>query len=162
MRASATIVAMLCGCARAQGTAVVVPPRQPPPSLAPLSERGDVEIGLGAVTAAVSGALVGVGTYEAVRAVRVRSICTGQSADPERDPTIVCTGPLGGDPFVAAVVSSSLSFAFAVPIAVASGFLLRRGIATRRAWKAGANNKMSVRPWSNGQTQFGLTFGLAF
>lgn len=154
---------MLCGCARAHGTAVVVPPRQPPPSRAPLSERGDVEIGLGAATAAVSGALVGVGTYEAVRAVRVRSYCADPGSDPELDPTIVCTGPLGGDPFVAAVVSSSLSFAFAVPIAVASGFLLRRGIVTRRAWKAAQSvGKLSVRPWSNGQTHVGLTFGLAF
>jgi hypothetical protein len=161
MRASATVVVMLCGCARAQGAAVVVPPRQPPPPA--ISERGDVELGLGAVTAAVSGALVGVGTHEALRAVRVRAHCSGEGASSDPDSMIVCTGPLGGDPFVAAVVSSSLSFAFAVPIAVASGFLLRRGIVTRRAWKAAqSKHKMSVRPWSNGQTQFGLSFGLAF
>ncbi|MBZ5711109.1 hypothetical protein [Nannocystis pusilla] len=140
-----------------------MPPRQPPAARAAVSERGDVEIGLGAVTAAVAGALVGVGSYEAYRAVRTRNYCTLQNwlRDPEY--STHCMGPLGGDPFVAAVVSSSLSFAFAVPIAVASGFLLRRGIVTRRAWKAARPaNKMSFRPWSNGQTTFGLTFGLAF
>ncbi|MDC0721031.1 hypothetical protein [Nannocystis bainbridge] len=162
MRALATIVAMLCGCARGSGAAVVVPPRQPPPSRAPLSERGDVEIGLGAVTTAVAAALVGVGTFEAVRAARVREACRS-GAMSEIDETVVCSGPLGGDPFVAAVVSSSLSFAFAVPIAVGGGFLLRRGIVARKAWKSGQpGNKMSLRPWSNGQTHVGLTFGLRF
>jgi len=163
MRRSALIVTMLCGCARAHGSAVVMPPRQPPASRAAISERGDVEIGLGAVMAAVAGVLVGVGSYEAHRAVRTRSFCSHPDAGGHPEYSTHCMGPLGGDPYVAAVVSSSLSFAFAVPIAVASGFLLRRGIVTRRAWKAGRPiDKMSFRPWSNGQTNIGLTFGLAF
>lgn len=161
------MIVALCvaGCAGAQRAAVVVPPRQPPAaaSRAATSERGDVELGLGAVTTAVAGVLVGVGTYEAWRGVQVRRYCTREGAfdDPEYD--AFCTTPLGGDPFTAAVVSSSLSFAFAVPIAVAGGFLLRRGVAARRAWKAGPGVKnMSLRAWSNGQHGAGLSFGLRF
>lgn len=158
------IVAMsLCGCARAHATAVVVPPRQPPASRAATSERGDVEIGLGVVTTAAAGVLVGLGGYEAFRAVRVRRYCSQSGSFDDPNYPTYCTTLLGGDPFVPAVVSSSLSFAFAVPIAVAGGFLLRRGIVARRNWKAArALSNMSVRPWSNGHHGAGLWFGLRF
>src|SRR5690606_10888764 len=89
--------------------------------------RGEVELGLGAITVAVAGALVGVGSYEAWRGARLRNDCRGPDALAGADYSAFCTTPLGGDPFVAAVVSSALSFAFAVPIAAGGGLLLRRG-----------------------------------
>lgn len=159
--------ACLCGCARAQAgaPAVFVPPRQPPraqTSSAPPG-RGDVELGLGTVTAAVAAVLVGVGSYEAWRGVQVRSYCRRPDAATDPEYEAFCATPLGGDPFVAAVVSSTLSLTFAVPIAVAGGLLLRRGVALRRAWRNEQVIKnMALRPWSIGQHGGGLSFGLRF
>lgn len=163
MRASSMIVALcVSGCARGQATGVVVPPRQPP-GAARASERGDVELGLGVVTAVVSGVLLGVGTYGAWRAAEVRRYCGKPEASDDREYDAFCTTPFGGDPAVGAAVSSSLSFAFAVPIAVASGFLLRRGVTARRAWQqARPASNLSLRAWSNGQHSAGLRLDLRF
>jgi hypothetical protein len=159
--------ACVCGCARshASAPAVVVPRRQPPGGQTSGTPpgRGDVELGLGAVTAAVAAVLVGVGSYEAWRGVQVRSYCRRPDAPADPEYGVYCTTPLGGDPFVAAVVSSTLSLTFAVPIAVASGFLLRRGVTLRRAWRTEqVAGKMSLQPWSIGQHGAGLSFGLRF
>lgn len=167
MRGPAIVVAlMVVGCAGAHANApAVVVPSQPRARerAGATAGRGDVELGLGAITVAVAGVLVGVGSYEAWRGVQVRNYCRGPFPASAADYNAFCTTPLGGDPFVAAVVSSSLSFAFAVPIAVAGGLLLRRGVVNRQAWRrAQENNKMSLRPWPMGQHGAGLSFGLAF
>lgn len=161
------VAACVCGCARshAGAPAVVVPPRQPPgagSSAAPPG-RGDVELGLGVVTAAVAGVLVGVGSHEAWRGVQVRNYCRRPGTTVDENYAAFCTTPLGGDPFVAAVVSSTLSLTFAVPIAVASGFLLRRGVLLREAWRRAQDSRnMSLRPWSIGHHGAGLSLGLRF
>lgn len=167
MRAGAIVVALCVGgCAGSHaGAPVVVPPRQSaraqgsgtPPG------RGDLELGLGAVTTAVAGVLVAVGSYEAWRGVHVRSYCRRPESIADPEYSVYCTTPLGGDPFVAAVVSSTLSLTFAVPIAVGGALLLRRGVQLRRAWlRERRAPSMSVKTWSIGQHGAGLSFGLRF
>lgn len=167
MRIAAALVAVcMAGCARAQQSSprVVTPPRGAEPA-GDLSrggtEKGDVELALGAITGAVAGALIGVGSYEAWRAVQVRSYCQSPASFDDPNFPVFCSTPLGGDPFAAAIVSSSLSLAFSLPVAVASGFLLRRGVLARRAWRARATG-LSLRPWSDGQRAGGLALGGVF
>jgi hypothetical protein len=176
MRSAALLVAVcLAGCARAQqdpaargakgSPPVILPPRGAEPA-SDLSrggaEKGDVELALGAVTGGVAAALIGVGSYEAWRAVQVRNYCQSSDSFDDADYMVFCTTPLGGDPFVTAIVSSSLSLAFSLPVAVASGFLLRRGVLTRRAWQKARNTKLSVTPWSMGQQAGGLRLRVDF
>ena len=169
MRVAAVLVACaVVGCAapRAGAPTVVVPPRGAEAAGDPSrggTERGDVELGLGAVVEAAAGVLVAVGGYQAARGIGIRRYCEDPASYDDKDRPLRCTGLLGGDPFVAAIVSSSLAFAFSVPVAVAGGFLLRRGVLTRRAWlKAQGAKNMSVRPWTNGQNAAGLSLGLRF
>lgn len=164
MRARSMIVALcVSGCARAQAPGVVVPPRQPPAAGATASERGDVELGLGVVTTAAAGLLLGLGSYEAWRAVQLRRYCQREPGFLDFSNFVYCTTPLGGNAVTARAVSSALSFAFAVPIAVGGGFLLRRGVVARRAWKAAQPlNNMSLRTWSDGQRGGGLLLDLRF
>lgn len=126
------------------------------------AEKGDVELALGVVTAGVSAALIGVGSYEAWRAVQVRSYCQSPASFDDPNYGVFCTTPLGGDPFVTAIASSSLSLAFSVPVAVASGFLLRRGALIRRAWRRAQASQLSVTPWSDGQRAGGLQLRARF
>lgn len=171
MRIAAALVAVcVAGCARAQHGAngsppVVVPPRGAEPA-SDLSrggaEKGDVELALGAVTGGVAAALIGVGGYEAWRAVQVRDYCQSPASFDDANYMAFCTTPLGGDPFVTAIVSSSLSLAFSLPVAVASGFLLRRGVLTRRAWHRARAAKLSVGTWSAGQQAGGLRLRVDF
>ena len=165
---AAVVVAGVLGCAgpRADAPRVVVPPRGAEPA-GDLSrggtDRGDIELGLGVVTEVVAGVLVAVGGYQAARGVQVRRYCEDPASfdDPAR--TLRCTTLLGGDPFVAAFVSSSLAFAFSIPVAVAGGFLIRRGVLTRRAWlKAQGEKNLSLRPWTDGRHGGGLSLGLRF
>lgn len=168
MRVRAIVVALCVGgCAgsRAGAPAVVVPPRQPAkaPASASPPGRGDLELGLGAVTTAAAGVLVGVGSYEAWRGVTVRDYCRRPESIADPDYTVYCTTPLGGDPFVASVVSSTLSLTLAVPVAVAGALLLRRGVKLRRTWHEGQQGaSMSLKTWTIGQHGAGLSFGLRF
>jgi hypothetical protein len=174
MRIAATLVAVcVAGCARAQhdravggkgSPPVVLPPRgaEPASDLSRGADRGDVELALGAVTGGVAAALIGVGSYEAWRAVQVRSYCQSPDSFDDANYMAFCTTPLGGDPFVTAIVSSSLSLAFSLPVAVASGFLLRRGVLMRRAWQKARSTKLSVAPWSMGQQAGGLRLRVDF
>lgn len=157
--------AMACAGARS-GPPVVLPPRGAE-SAGDLSrggsERGDVELGLGVVVEAVAGSLVAVGAYQAARGVGVRRYCEDPASYDDKDRPLRCTTLFGGDPFVASIVSSSLAFAFSVPIAVAGGLLLRRGVLARRAWRnAQVPQNMSIQPWTNGQHGAGLSLGLRF
>jgi hypothetical protein len=174
--AAALVLVCVAGCAHAQrGPAarggakgsppVVLPPRGAEPA-SDLSrggsEKGDVELALGAVTGGVAAALIGVGSYEAWRAVQVRDYCQSPASFDDANYMVYCTTPLGGDPFVTAIVSSSLSLAFSLPVAVASGLLLRRGVLTRRAWQKARGTKLSVAPWSMGQQAGGLRLRVDF
>lgn len=169
MRVAAVLVACaVVGCAapRAGAPTVVVPPRGAEAAGDPSrggTERGDVELGLGAVVEMVAGSLVAFGAYQAARGVGVRRYCDDPASFDDKDRPLRCTGLLGGDPFVASIVSSSLAFAFSVPIAVAGGLLLRRGLLARRAWrKAQVPKTLSLEPWTNGQRGAGLSLGWRF
>ncbi|MCA9660603.1 MAG: hypothetical protein KC486_19840 [Myxococcales bacterium] len=109
------------------------------------SERGAVEFALAGVTGALSITLITLGGVQLKRSYEIRDYCDDHTTDP------ACT-PLTGDPYVAGVISSSLSFFFAVPSAIASGFLLRRGLRTRRdydVWQAKNPGLAGARvtPW---------------
>lgn len=169
------VAVCVAGCARARhdpavrganGKPPVVLPPRGAESASDLSragaDRGDVELALGAVTGGVAAALIGVGSYEAWRAVQVRSYCQSPASFDDPNYMVFCTTPLGGDPFVTAIVSSSLSLAFSLPVAVASGFLLRRGALMRRAWQKARANNLSVAPWSMGQQAGGLRLRVDF
>ncbi len=168
VRAAGVVLACAVGCAGARGAGppVVGPPRGDAPA-GDVSrggkDRGDVELGLGAVVEMVAGSLVAFGAYQAARGVGVRRYCDDPASFDDKDRPLRCTGLLGGDPFVASIVSSSLAFAFSVPIAVAGGLLLRRGLLARRAWrKAQVPKTLSLEPWTNGQRGAGLSLGWRF
>lgn len=166
-RFAVVTLSLLVGCARARETSPpVVMPRGPQPA-GDLSrggtERGDVELAVGAVTTAVAGTLLGLGAYEAYRASELRRFCGDPAALGDPDYEAYCYTPLGADAGRAAIISSALAFAFAVPIAVGGGFLLRRGVATRKAWlRRRAEHKLSVGPWSQGQHGGGVVLRVNF
>jgi hypothetical protein len=60
-------------------------------------------------------------------------------------------------------VAGGLSLGFAVPMAIASGFLFRRGVRVNRAWKAwhAQERAVAVTPWAE-RTGGGLSFALRF
>lgn len=166
----ALVVGSLGGCARRAPPGVILPePRggKTPRDLSRTGrDRGDIEIGLGAVTTAVAATLVVLGAVGIKRTLDLRAYCTA-----DRPPTFVpdpvreasCTAPLGFDPVRGGFISSGLAFAFAVPIAVGGGFLLRKGVTMRKDFKnkerEAVRKSMSLRPWLNGQ---GAGLGLNF
>lgn len=128
-------------------------------------DRGDIEIALGGVTAAVSATLVGLGVYSAWRAATIREYCMEdpviiefEMPDPAKES--VCNDLTQRDPVRSSAVSSALSFAFAVPIAVGSGFLLRKGLRMRREYKRVQG--LSIGPWAPGWRGAGVSVGFAF
>lgn len=166
-RAAIFVLGGLVGCGGRPVPGVVTPER--PTRAAPQGkDRGDVEISLGSVTTAVAATLVGLGIYGAWRSVKIREYC---SAPPDvitefdtTDPVYesVCNDLSGVDPGRAAAVSSGLSLAFAVPIAIGGGFLLRKGVRMRQAWKRVHVQGLSLRPWAPAGRGAGVTFGFAF
>jgi len=101
--------------------------------------KGGIELALGSITAALSATLVGRGIWELVKAKRNADQCEVIGVE---DPTCGRGEEIAG----------GLSLAFAVPVAVASGFLFRYGLRIRRAHRrfheqnprpAGA----SLSPW---------------
>lgn len=165
-RAAVLILGAAVGCGGRPVPGVVTPER--PTRTAPTGkDRGDIEIALGTVTAAVSATLVGLGVYGVVRSVQLREYC---NMEPEYidefmmvDPLYasVCQDLVNPNPARAAAISGGLSIAFAVPIAVGSGFLLRKGVRMRREWKRVQG--LALRPWSpTGGRGAGLMFGFAF
>ncbi len=161
--------ALAAGCAGRGGGNVVLPEKRGPSTSREAlkgRDRGDVEISLGAVTTAVAVTLIVLGSFSARHAAYVRQRCGSPDAiselpTPEYEAT--CTDPTGFDPFVAATVSSALAFAIAVPIAVGSGFLLRKGVGMRRDFfaKKRADGKLTLRPWLDGRGA-GLGVSLRF
>lgn len=158
------VLAAAVGCGGRQVPGVVLPeraPREKPRG----QDRGDIEIALGAVTAAVSATLVGLGVYSAWRSVTLRAYCMQEPPltaldmpDPVYDS--LCNEIVGSDPARSSAISSGLAFAFAVPVAVASGFLLRKGVRMRKEYRR--VHGAALRPWAPGGRGAGLTFGFAF
>lgn len=171
----------LAACAHqgAGGPTVITPKnaiREPTPR--DLSEggrhRGVIEFALGGVTAGLSATLVTLGAVGLARAIQIRDYCDAERKkreellttvalplDPACEPSL-----LNVDPFTEAKVSSSLSFALAVPVAIASAFLFRRGARIRadyRVHQAGATARRA--PWitpNAWRAGAGLTFGVRF
>lgn len=163
----ALALALDFGCAGRADPNVVLPERPGrgkarAPDPGP-TDRGGLEIALGAVTTAVAATLVVLGSFGAREAATLRDICRGPPDFISQLPDPRCMDPTGFDPFVAATVSSALAFTFAVPIAVGGGFLLRKGVRMRRAFRReqGAAN-LSLRPWLEGQRGAGLGLSLRF
>lgn len=158
------VLAAAVGCGGRQVPGVVLPSRAPP-AKPKGQDRGDIEIALGAVTAAVSATLVGLGIYSAWRAATIREFCMEEpvlvTVDmPDSVHDSVCNDLIGTDPARASAISSGLSFAFAVPVAIGSGFLLRKGVRMRREYKR--VHPVSLRPWAPGGRGVGVTLGLSF
>jgi len=122
------------------------------------TQRGGLELALGSVAAVLSGVLIGRGAWELVNAEKIEKECAD---DTSSDPN--CTGVLGARPWRMARVAGGLSIGFAVPMAIASGFLFRRGVRVHRAWKAwhAQERAVAVTPWA-GRDGGGLSFGLRF
>lgn len=165
------VAVALSGCSRRAPPGVILPePRgkETPRELSRAGQnRGDLELGLGAVVTAVSATLVVLGSFGAKKAADLRAYCGSPALptfidDPDR--TAACTDPLGFNPVRAAAISSALAFAFAIPIAVGGGFLLRNGVRLRKDFKASkaVQRDMSLRPWVDGRRGAGLGFSLRF
>lgn len=158
------MLAAAVGCGGRQVPGVVMPERAT--RARPTGQdRGDIEIVLGAVTAAVSATLVGLGIYNARRSVVLREYCMQEpTLDALEMPDVVydslCNEIVGADPARSSAISSGLAFGFAVPVALSSGFLLRKGVRMRREYKR--VHGVALRPWSPGGRGAGLTFGFSF
>ena len=166
-RALALALALASGCAGHTDPNVVLPERlsrskASGPDPGP-PDRGDIEITLGVVTTAVAAMLVVLGSFSARQAATLRDICRGPQDYIGELPDPRCVDPTGFDPFVGATVSSALAFTFAVPIAVGGGFLLRKGVRMRQAFRNEQSAaKLSLRPWLEGQRGAGLGLSLRF
>lgn len=107
--------------------------------------KGGIEFALGSITAALAAVLVGRGTWELVVAERTERDCRDGVSD---DPT--CT--LDRKPGRGGRVAGGLSIAFALPVAVASGFLFRYAVRTRRDYREfwrerAAQRPVALTPW---------------
>jgi hypothetical protein len=146
-------------------TPQVVPPkykrgkRPPPPADLSLggTRRGGIELALGSITALITGVLIGRGVWEVVTAARVKRRCAGEIAvdDPE------CGVLL--KPGRAGQIAAGLTFGFAVPMAIASGFLFRRGIRMRRDYRrfVAQQHAVAFSPWGD-RTGGGVSLRLRF
>ncbi|HET6585983.1 MAG TPA: hypothetical protein VFG69_21145 [Nannocystaceae bacterium] len=95
------------------------------------TQRGGLELALGSITAVLTGVLIGRGTWELVNARKLEKDCaSGMSTNPD------CSPLLGDNPTRSTKIAGGLSLAFAVPMAIATGFLFARGVRVHRAWKA--------------------------
>lgn len=159
------VLAAAVGCGGRQVPGVVLPERAgkvPPKG----QDRGDIEIALGAVTAGVAATLVGLGVHSAWRSAVLRDYCAREPDSiteietPDPVYQSYCADIIGLDPARASAISSGLAFAFAVPVAVAGGFLLRKGVRMRKEYKR--VHGAALRPWAPGMRGVGLTFGFAF
>ncbi len=160
-------LALACACAPPAGGPPVISPEQGTPvdeGSRDLSrggrERGVVEFALAGVTAATSVTLISLGAYQLHRGIEIRDYCESLPIDADKS---VCITP-NGDPYVNAVVSSTLSFFFAVPMTVASGFLVRRGLRIQRDYKRvrdARSARLHTTPWATPRGA-GLGFTLRF
>ncbi len=142
------------------GPTQIVPPKHKPkkgrpPKGADTSEggrrQGVTEISLGAVTGTVSLILVGRGIWELTEMRRLRRECDAFEGSDE-------LGCQLRNPPLHPGLAAGLSFGFAVPLGVASGLLLARGIRIHKDYKAfrKANPELALQPWA-GRGGGGLT-----
>ncbi len=123
--------------------------------------RGGIEFALGSVTAALTGVLVGRGIWELVAAERAAKRCANGGTDPS------CADLIDPKPGRGGRISGGLSLGFAVPVAVASGFLFRYAVRIRRDFKRferehpGAARDVALSPWL-GRTGGGVALRLRF
>lgn len=119
-------------------------------------KKGGIEFTLGALTAALAVGLVGRGVWELVRGRALEEDCanfdtTNPACDRELDAS--------RDPKIAA----GLSFGFAVPAALASGFLFSYAVRIRRDYKAfeAKQARLQVAPMIGRRSQ-GVSLRLRF
>jgi hypothetical protein len=105
------------------------------------TRRGVTELALGSITGAVSLLLIGRGAWEITEVKRLRRECEDlDSSD---------LGCAMRNPPLHPGLAAGLSFAFAVPLAVASGLLLSRGIRIHRDYKAHRRDaEVALGPWT--------------
>lgn len=104
--------------------------------------RGIIELTLGSLTAALSAVLIGRGGWELARAAALEGSC--ESADPPLE----C---MWDEPARGNRIAGGLSLGFAVPFAVASGFLLARGVRIHRDYRryerTQGRSALTIAPW---------------
>jgi hypothetical protein len=124
--------------------------------------RGGIEFALGSVTAALTGVLIGRGIWELVIADRAAKKCANGGTDPSCPPDLIDPKPGRGGR-----ISGGLSLGFALPVAIASGFLFRYAVRIRRDFKRferehpGAARDVALSPWL-GRTGGGVALRLRF
>ena len=143
--------------AKRKKVAQVVAPKKERPREVDLSkggtQRGGLEFALGSITAVLSGVLVGRGVWELVNAERIADACAaGETNDP--------TCQLDAKPGRAGRVAGGLAIGFAVPMAIASGFLFRRAVRVHRDWKTW-HARAGVTAWGD-RTGGGVGLRLRF
>lgn len=117
--------------------------------------RGIIELTLGSLTLAMSAVLIGRGAWELTQAAKLRDVCESGDAPLE------C---LVDDPARGGQIGAGLSFGFAVPFAVAGGFLVARGARIHRdygKWKRAQAPEVSLIPYG-GTTGGGVRLRLRF
>lgn len=109
--------------------------------------RGGIEFALGSVTAALTGVLLGRGIWELVIAERAVDKCADGAASSTCPPD-----PIDPKPGRGGRIAGGLSLGFAVPVAIASGFLFRYAVRIRRDYKrfereSAASRDVALSPW---------------
>jgi hypothetical protein len=120
------------------------------------TRRGAIEFSLGAVTAVLFGVLIGRGAWEIVQGQKLDRGCADGTA---MDLQCEFTNP----PSRGNRVAAGLSFGFAVPMAIATGFLFAHGARVHRDYKEwqAEQRRMQVLP-SASRNGAGLTLRLRF
>jgi len=108
------------------------------------TRMGVLEFSLGAVTAAVATTLVIYGSVQFYRGQQLKAFCEQPASfsSPE------CSALLG-DPVLNARIAGGLSLGFAIPIAVASGFLFRRGVRINRDYRTFRRSAWRLLPYAS-------------
>lgn len=102
--------------------------------------NGILELTLGSIATTVSAVLIGRGGWELARADEAREHCDDGSIDP----ACSSTNPARGN-----YIAAGLSFGFSVPIAIAGGLLLARGVRIHRDYRAHRAREVTVRSWGS-------------
>ncbi len=113
------------------------------------TENGVIEFALAGVTASLAASLLVLGGFQIRRGQEYQEYCSMAWTIPPPE----CQTLTGGNTVRAAKISAGLSFTLAVPIGIASAFLLRRGLRIRRdalAWRQQnpALSNLSLAPWT--------------
>ena len=119
------------------------------------TRRGILELALGSVALAGSAALIGRGVWEIVEGRKLEDECNRFISNNSE-----CGAP---NPSRDSEIGAGLSFGFAVPLAVAAGFLLARGLRIERDYKEfrRKNPEVAVFPQA-GSTGGGIVLRLRF